>query len=528
MTRRSAAAETSAGTGGESSSVPAEAGARPTFLPWLPTWAMGLALVLLHLAVTFQVRPHPRWNDGIFVLNRARDFPHVPLDHHSLRIGNIIPVRAVLETFGYGQWSYYAWPFLTGVLLVVAVFALGIVLFDRWTAAVATVLLIVHPVLVDTIITAGTERMTSWQLLPDIPSTALITLGFALLIGGAQRAGGARPGDAAPTSWFLLAGFCFGWAYLVRELSVFFYPLVLGALIAWRLPWRRWVQLALPMLGCLVLEMVLAQWAHGDPLARLKVDSEHGSAPLSPITRVDALLRFPRIVDVYPGTVVVLTTLVLTVLGALVVRRKPHVLLLAWFFVIWFPLTLVSGLLDPTFIRINASLMRYWIPVLPALVLGASGFVAWVLAQVRQWLPEGRRPVGVGLTAAVALLGVAAAVVPVARVVERNPQDESWNAMRAYLHAHDRRVATVITDDRDSLILGIYSREPVGGDVVVHTDVEKVPHALEAPPESPGDPGTYLLWTPGLSKKKPQQSDGWRLVLKEFQLRLYAPSTPTG
>jgi 4-amino-4-deoxy-L-arabinose transferase-like glycosyltransferase len=507
---------------------------RRTFLPGLPTWVIGLGLVALHLVVTFLVRPAPRWNDGIFVLNRARDFPHVPLDHHSLRIGNIIPVRGFLEVFGYGQWSYYAWPFLTGILLVAATFALGIVLFDRWTSAVATVLLIVHPVLVDTIIKAGSERMTSWQLLPDIPSTAFVVLGFALLIGAAQKrpatedGPGARAGDAAPTWWFLLAGFCFGWAYLVRELSVFFYPLVLGALIAWRLPLRRWVQLAIPMLGCLVLEMVLAQWAHGDPLARLKVDSEHGSAPLSPITRVDALLRFPRIVEVYPGTIVVLTTLVLTVLGALVVRRKANVLLLFWFLVIWVPLTLVSGLLDPGFIRINASLMRYWIPVLPALVLGACGFAAWVLGQVRSWLPEGRRAVGVALTVAVAVLGLAAAVVPVQRYVTRNPRDEAWNAMRAYLAEHDKKIDTIITDDRDSLVLGIYSREPVGGDLVTHNDLEKVPHALRSPPESPGDPGTYLLWTPGLSKKRPQESDGWKPVVEEFQLRLYAPTTPTG
>lgn len=497
---------------------------RRSWLPGLPTWAIGAGLLAVHLVVTFLVRPAPRWNDGIFVLNRARDFPNVPLDQHSLRIGNVLPTRGFLEVFGYGQWSYYAWPFLTGILLVVATFALGVVLFDRWTSAVATVLLVVHPVLVDTIIEAGTERMTSWQLLPDIPSTAFVVLGFAFLVGAAQRAGGGRPGDAAPTWWFLLAGFSFGWAYLVRELSVFFFPLVLLVLVAWRVPLRRWVQVAIPMLATLALEMVLAQWAHGDPLARLRVDGAHGSAPLSPLTRVDALLRFPRIVEVYPGTLVVLTTLVLTVLGALVVRRRAHLLLLLWFLVIWLPLTLVSGLLDPGFIRINASLMRYWVPVLPALVLGASGFAAWVLAQVRGWLPAGRRTVGVALTAAVAVLGIAAAVVPVTRYVERNPRDGAWNAMRAYLAARDATIDTIVTDDRDALVLGIYRREPVGGDLVVRADVVTVPNGLTAPPRSSGDPGTYLLWTPELSRRRPQVSDGWRPVLEKFQLRLYAPA----
>ncbi len=509
----------------ETSAAAADRSAPRGFLPGLPTWALGLGLVLLHLAVTFQVRPHPRWNDGIFVLNDARDFPDVPLDHHALRIGNILPVRAFLELFGYGQVAYYAWPFVTAILLVVAVFALGVVLFDRWTAATATVLLILHPVLVDTVIRNGTERMTSWQLLPDIPSTAFIAAGIALLVGGSQRESRAtRTDSSARSTWFLLAGFCFGWAYLVRELSVFFYPLVVGVLLGWRLPLRRWVQVALPMIGCLVLELVLAQWAHGDPLARLKVDGGHGSAPLSPLTRTDALLRFPRIVEVYPQTVVVLTTFVLMVLGALVVRRRAHVMLLGWFVAMWLPLTLVSGLLDPGFIRINASLMRYWVPVLPALVLGAAGFVAWLLARVRERLPEQGRGAGVALTAAVAVLGLAVAVVPLLPSIARNPRDGAWNAMRAYLQEHDREIDTIVTDDRDALILGIYSREPVGGDLVVNADVEVIGHELKAPPVASGDPGTYLVWTPGLSRKKPQEFDGWQLLLKERELRLYGPT----
>ena len=59
----------------------------------LPTWALALGLVALHLVVTFQVRPHPRWNDGIFVLNDAATFPDLTrdLDHHALRDRGLIP-----------------------------------------------------------------------------------------------------------------------------------------------------------------------------------------------------------------------------------------------------------------------------------------------------------------------------------------------------------------------------------------------------------------------------------------------------
>ena len=202
----------------------------------------------------------------------------------------------------------------------------------------------------------------------------------------------ARPGAAA-SWWFVGAGLAFGWAYLVRELTVFVFPVVLGVLAGWRLPLRRWVQVAAGMLSCLVLELVVNWWAHGDPLVRLKVGSEHGS-PIADLTRTDALLRFPRAVVAYPQTVVVMATLVLTVLGALLVRRRGPVLMLGWFVSMWLPLTLVSGLIDPGFIRINASLMRYWVPVLPPLCLGAAAAVAAALAAVRR--PAARAAPGGG------------------------------------------------------------------------------------------------------------------------------------
>ena len=485
-----------------------------------PSWVLGLGLVLLHLAVTVQVRPHPRWNDGIFVLDDAAAFPDVPrhLDHHALRIGNLLPVRAFLELFGYGQVAYYAWPFLCGILLVVAVFWLGTVLFGRWTAAAAGVLLIFHPVLVDTVIKIGQERMTSWQLLPDIPSTAFFTLGLAVLVTAAQR-----EGKPAGWWWFVGAGLCFGWAYLVRETVVLAFPVVLVALLLWRLPFRRWLQVAAGMLGCLALELVVNALAHGDPFVRLKVDGEHGS-PVTGLTRTDALLRFPRSVENYPQTLAVLATVVLMVLGALLVRRRGHVLMLVWFLWVWLPLTAVSGLIDPGFIRINASLMRYWVPTLPSLCLGAAAAVAAALAFVRHRLPEGSQDTGRVLTAAVALVALALWCVPMLDDIRHNPRDRAWNDVRAYLSANDDDIDRVVTDDRDALVLQIYSREPVGGDRVLHATVERTGHELDEPPASDGDPGTFLIWSPTMSRSKPTAEQGWELALREKQLRVYAPT----
>jgi hypothetical protein len=96
--------------------------------------------------------------------------------------------------------------------------------------------------------------------------------------------------------------------------------------------------------------------------------------------------------------------------------------------------------------------------------------------------------------------------------------------MRAYLSEHDQAVDRVVVSDRDALVLGIYAREPLGGERVFAAEVEKTGHEMAEPPASAGDAGTYLLWTPTMSRSKPTPNQGWQLVLQRRELRLYAPS----
>nr|MBA2769015.1 hypothetical protein [Sporichthyaceae bacterium] len=215
--------------------------------------------------------------------------------------------------------------------------------------------------------------------------------------------------------------------------------------------------------------------------------------------------------------------LALMVLGALALRRRADWLMLAWFTSMWLPLTLVSGLIDPGFIRINASLMRYWVPVLPAMCLGATAAVAGALSVVRRHALAARPGVATALTATLAALGLLGWCVPMLDDIADNPRDRAWSAMRSALADNDAPIDTLITDDRDALVLGIYSREPVGGDLVVHARVQRTGHALPRPPRSDGDPGTWLIWTSGLSRRTPKPGQGWELVLRERGLRLYAP-----
>jgi len=200
------------------------------------------------------------------------------------------------------------------------------------------------------------------------------------------------------------------------------------------------------------------------------------------------------------------------------------VLMLGWFVSMWLPLTLVSGLIDPGFIRINASLMRYWVPVLPPLCLGAAAAVAAALAAVRARLPERHRGAGQAMTAAVAVAGLALWCVPMLDDIAENPRDAAWNDVRTFLARNDGRIDTIVTDDRDALILQIYSREALGGDRVVHAEVEKTGHEMAEPPASDGDPRTWLVWAPVMSRTKPKAAQGWEPVLEQRQLRVYAPT----
>ena len=483
-------------------------------------WAIPLALVVVHVVLQLQVRPNPRWNDAIFVLNYARDFPDVPVTHHALRLGNLIPARLLIEVVGYGQLSYYVWPFLTSILLVVACYALGSALLNRYVGTVAALLVVLSPILLWTAIEHDVERMTSWHLLPDIPTAAFFTAGLALLVHGSGQAATQGPrGRVRP--WLLVsAGLCLGWAYLVRELAAFCFPAILVALIAFRLPWRRWWLVAAPMVGLLVGETLLAWWVHGDALARFSVGAEHAGPPRTELSRTTALLGLGRALDNYPGWELVLALLVLTLLGAVFIRQRGLVLLATWFVSYWFPLTLVSGLLDPSSIKINMTLTRYWIPILPPVFIGGCIVVALAFAAVRRRL-EPRWHGLLGALGAVLTAAVLAVYVwPVADEVAQHPGDAQWNSLRSYLSQHDDQVDAVATDERSALILGIYKFAPAGGDAAWRADIDTFAHSQSPAPSADEIRADVLLWTPE-SGALPTSEQGWTEVWSRSELSLY-------
>jgi 4-amino-4-deoxy-L-arabinose transferase-like glycosyltransferase len=517
----------------DSPAAPAAAAATTRARPiaWL---AAPVGLVVLHVVLQLLVRPFPRWFDALRVADDARAFPDGPgpfpfssgaATQHALRIGSIVPERLFQEIFGFGQVAFYAFPFLMGIVLVLATYALGRMLFGRHAAVLAALIVVLQPILVRT-----TNNNTSWQLLPDVPAAALFVTGLALVVAAGRRMAAGAGGRAAP--WLLVAaGACFGWAYLVRELVVFLFPVILVALLLWRVPWRRWWLLALPMVGALGVELVWASHLYGDALARWHVASAHTYPPDAGNTRAHALASFWRVLTHNPGAYVTALMALGTVLAAAVTRRRGLLLCAAWFLALWAPLTLLGGVIDPQHVSLRVESPRYWVALLPALALGTAGVAALVAGRRRAW-PR--------VAAAVAVAAVVLAVYGVADVRyvqqvgrgadEAGWTDARWNALRSWLHANERLVPALASDGRTAVTLDLmYRYAPIGGGVRWHGPVTVTHRARRRTwtPRPADVGGQGLLWSRYTSTVRPREADGWRLAWRSDNgaLAVYLPRT---
>lgn len=326
-------------------------------LPSLPPWIVALGLLGLFAVVQYAYLRPPSSQDGMHYFERAADFPDVPTDHWSFRIGLLVPVRVFQAVFGYSETAYYAVPLVAGALLVLATWWLGTKLFDPVVGAGAAVMLVFSHAFLD----------TSSILLPDTVAAALFAAALCVLVFTAER----LPRWSRLDHGLLVAvGLLLAWAYLVREFVVFLFPVVAVVWWVYRLPWRAAAWVAAPAAAVFVGESALNWALHGSPFERLFVSGGHGGRrSFIDDTRVDALTRLPRaLADAPGGWPLALTAAAMPL--ALWVRRRPFRVVAAWFFAFWVPVTLGTGLVDPQFRFFIADKLRYWLPVLPALLIG--------------------------------------------------------------------------------------------------------------------------------------------------------------
>lgn len=454
----------------------------------------------------------------------ARRFPDVDADHWSLRVGLVLPVRALQAVFGPSEVAYHALPVAAGLLLVAATVVVGSRLHSLVVGLGAAA------------VVGSSNWFLSYSsaLLPDHVAAALVVGALAVLLLGESSSRSRRV--------VVGAGVLLAWAYLIREFTLLLWPVALLVALGpgpsrapdTARPWRQTVRwLGLPVVAAMIGETVLNFAVHGDPLARWTVAGSHDEVVRdlgADVTRFDALVLLPDALVSREGTASLLLLLLAAPLTALFAVRRRWTIV-AWLAAYWIPLTLAGGVLSPDLRFLRAQLLRYWTPILPAAAIGGLGLV-WLLAlggSARLGVP----PRAAALVSALAVVVAAGWVVQSSwPAVERADIYEGNGAtqldeLRAWLADEGADVGVVWTDSQTARLMPIVARTPTGGRVwdgeVRSFNDPDDPHDFVDPAVfAPGDvvvfyPFGYLgrldSWSdipPGIRRLQP----GWETVLR--------------
>lgn len=433
-------------------------GARTTLLIGALLACGIVAFELTHLPVPFP-------SDQINYFHGAEQFPtphaSIPV-HQYARFGLVIPMRLAIAVLGPTDAAYNAVPIVAGLVLALAVYALGVLLFSRAVGVAAAAVTVGNNLIFHDLL----------QPLPDVLSAGLFCWALVLTIAIRDALPSVSSTRSRRIPGLLGVGALLGWSYLTREYSVFAWPLV-PALLWRRVGWRGLLWVALPLAATGAVELVLSAAAYGDPLARVRAVSGHGSQGPPPDEAFAAtfqnkprswyLTRLLWGINREPEALALLALLSACV-AAGVLLRKRFGLLLAWTAMVYSPLVMLGGLLDPAQPMLRLIKMRYWLPLLPAFIIGGLGAVWWLGQVVAERLPRLRQRTG--LVAGAAVLVVAAGTLaPASLKWERSSGYNMMDApqldeLRNWLRANGGNVDVIWTDRRTARILPLYFRQP--------------------------------------------------------------------
>jgi hypothetical protein len=400
----------------------------------------------------------PRPYDPSKYFETAVDFPDVPRDLFTQRIGLIAAVRVAVLAFGPSEAALYAVPIASGLLLAAAVYGIVIVLFgDRVAAAGAALVMVLNP----------SYLVNSSFIFPDNTAVATFTAGFFFLVLGGARA------DAHGSRGASLAAVCggvlFGWTYLVRDFSPILVPVVVVAIVLLRYPARRAVLLGATALATASLELVYGFVRYGDPLSHLhdvfdRTPKSHVQGELDGVA--DVFLVFPRLLVSWHTGWAILLLFALFVVALATLRDRRLWLVGAWCFSFWAFMTAVGLASLPSGRWIlNVSSVRYWYPLFPPLVMGAFG---GVVLMVRAWVPGSvvdhvRRALVPVLAAIVIVPGVAEFEQCSELDVWPNDPAQRWHELRSWLGTPDaQRYAVIWTDVKTRRLVPAFATTTFG------------------------------------------------------------------
>jgi hypothetical protein len=492
---------------------------------------VGGLVLIVYAAVQLWLLLGPQPFDPAYYFDKATPFPPDRADYWTLRIGLIVPLRLAIGVFGPSEAAFYAIPLAGGLLLVAAVYVTMLSFFrDRALAVGAALVVGVNPIWL----------LNSSSIFPDTISTATFTAGMASLVLGRPRP---ERDDRHWTTIALLcaAGFFFGLAYLIRELSPILLPAVIAAffLLGYRL--RQVAIVVGAATTALIAELVYGQLAYGDPLIRMHVLLNRSGKEVRPARQalmakireevhnpLDAVLVFPRLLLNWESGWVFFVLLGCFLLGLALFRDRRLWLFAPWCFGFWAVMA-VFGVtrLKSGELLINVTNMRYWYPIFPPLVMGAFGSLGLL---VRRYVSV--RP-AVWLAASIPAILAAGVIVPgtvefracASRDLWRNETFERWDDVRSWLSRPDaKHYDTIWSDTTSGRLVPVFTRAPFGSRVW-QGKLKRVRADQPLAPAGPAANGALILvdkrfrssgledlradWRPVFMSR-----DGWILLLR--------------
>lgn len=421
------------------------------------TIALGAAVGFATLVGELLYRVPPQPSDQINYMDAAQAFPEPPPNFYhtiTMRMGIVLPLRLLIMVFGFNEATYYIIAIGAGIALAVGVFALGTLLFNRTVGVAAAALTVGNSVVFPDLT----------QPLVDPLATALFCWALVLAVALRQHRPQTSSTQRRETITLIVIGVLLGWSYLTREFIVFLWPLIPLVLFR-RVRLQRMLWIALPLAVVGLGEAALNTWIYGNPIERFTASSGHSEilaaqeyGEKQQNRRGEYLLtRFVAAIGKTPEGMFLKAALVATLLGAIRSRRLRF--LAAWFALLWVPLTLLGGILDPTRPTLVLTIARFWLPIIPAICLGGVGALYLLARQ------EARRyPLLVtraaGIAACVAVLGTAVpvGVAQYARMNDpayvRNDGDH-LGLLRTWLVKESQQVRVLRTDARTARVLEV-------------------------------------------------------------------------
>ncbi|MEZ5158072.1 MAG: glycosyltransferase family 39 protein [Candidatus Nanopelagicales bacterium] len=350
------------------------------------------------------------------------------------RWGIIVPLVPVAAVFGPTLPTFYAFAALATALIVPVVYLLARAVGPSSVAALTVVAFVAQPL---TFINLSRGY-------PDLMAVALNGLTLILVLCARAR----------ERVWLLaLAGLIAGWAFEVRETTVFTWPLF--AWIIWTTR-RRWVGYLAVVVGLLpwaVADVVLSAATLDDPWAKWRVltgsDLNDSTSVLDGDYlgqgRLWYLTRLPVAMAQEPWGWVLLLIGVLGIAAGLILRGRVG-LYVVWAVLPVVLLVLQAGVIDPSSPSVRVDVPRYWLAFMPGLTIAAVTLCARAATGLR--LPAS---VGAGLlTLLVVMAGIRFATTEPTFYPNRG--DLPYRTVQELPDG-----ATVWTDGRTYRILPVYA-----------------------------------------------------------------------